>query len=326
MNEDGPRTSVHRKALLEALADELPKDTIRFSSKIVSIEAQMQQGSSVAVICLSDGTVIKAKILIGCDGVHSVVARWLGLAAPVNSGRWAVRGMAVFPQAHGLNQEIRILVHVGVKAGFIPLSDKDVYWFCTCEFPLDGDKMAGNQQLMQKQVIENYVKDFPPLMVDIVRHTDLSTLTWAPLMFRLPWDIMFGNLSKGNVTLAGDAMHPMTPDLAQGGCAALEDAVVLGRHIGKMLARDGGKLVPRNIPRALDGYVKERRWRVALLVAASYISHWVQKGSQWWMKFFSGVIFYGIFIARIVKPSNYNCGKLPSVSLSYESDYSRKTD
>ncbi|KAK3229302.1 hypothetical protein Dsin_001183 [Dipteronia sinensis] len=292
MNEDGPRTSVHRKAL--------PKDTIRFFSKIVSIEAQTQQGSSVAVICLSGGTVIKAKTLIGCGGVHSVVARWLGLAAPVNSGRWAVRGMAVFPQAHWLNQEIWILVHVVVKAGFIPLSDKDVYWFCTCEFPLDGEKMAGNPQLMQKQVIENYVKDFPPLLVDIIRHTNISTLTWAPSMFRLLWDIVFGNLSKGNVTLAGDAMHPMTPDISQGGCAALEDAVILGRHIGKMLARDGGRLVPSNIPRALYNYMDMSRNE--------------------------GVIFYGIFKARIVKPSNYDCGKLPGVSFSYESNYLRKMD
>ncbi|KAK4837540.1 hypothetical protein QYF36_006311 [Acer negundo] len=92
----------------------------------------MQQGSSVVVIDLSDGTVIKAKTMIGCDGVHS---RWLGLAAPVNSRRWAVCGIAVFPQAHGF----RIITHVGVKAGFIPLTEK----------------MAGYPQLMQKQVIEN---------------------------------------------------------------------------------------------------------------------------------------------------------------------------
>ncbi len=35
--------------------------------------------------------------------------------------------------------------------------------------------------------------------------------------------------AKGNVVLVGDAAHAMTPDLGQGGCQALEDAVVLGR-------------------------------------------------------------------------------------------------
>ena len=37
--------------------------------------------------------------------------------------------------------------------------------------------------------------------------------------------------TKGNVVLVGDAAHAMTPDLGQGGCQALEDAVVLGREL-----------------------------------------------------------------------------------------------
>lgn len=37
-------------------------------------------------------------------------------------------------------------------------------------------------------------------------------------------------------------MHPTTPDLAQGGCAALEDAVVLGRHFRDLIIRSKGIL------------------------------------------------------------------------------------
>ncbi|KAK1587999.1 hypothetical protein Q3G72_019059 [Acer saccharum] len=93
----GPR-SVHRKSLLEALANELPIDTIRFSSKVASIETQTQENSPITIIHLGDGTIIKAKDVMG---------NWLGLAAPVNSGRSAMRGLAVFPQGHGLNHEFR---------------------------------------------------------------------------------------------------------------------------------------------------------------------------------------------------------------------------
>ena len=57
----GPR-SVHRKALLEALADELPVHSIRFSSKIAAIETQQHEGSSIAIVHMKNGTVIKAKV------------------------------------------------------------------------------------------------------------------------------------------------------------------------------------------------------------------------------------------------------------------------
>ncbi|KAK1558856.1 hypothetical protein Q3G72_007456 [Acer saccharum] len=133
----GPR-SVHRKTLLETLANELPIDTIRFSSKVASIETQTQENSPITIIHLSDGTVIKAKMLIGCDGVHSVVGNWLGLAAPVDSGRSGIRGLAVFPQGHGLNHEVRQFVDVGMRAGFVPLNDKDIYWFFGSQSPPNG--------------------------------------------------------------------------------------------------------------------------------------------------------------------------------------------
>ncbi|PON31401.1 hypothetical protein PanWU01x14_370170, partial [Parasponia andersonii] len=43
----------------------------------------------------------------------------------------------------------------------------------------------------------------------IVQSSVLSTLSWAPVLFRLPHDVLFGSVNYGNVTLTGDAMHPM---------------------------------------------------------------------------------------------------------------------
>ncbi|EXB36910.1 3-hydroxybenzoate 6-hydroxylase 1 [Morus notabilis] len=311
----GPR-SVHRKALLEALAEELPTESICFSSKLGAIKTITNEGSSIAVVHMEDGSVIKAKVLIGCDGVHSVVASWLGLAAPVLSGRSAVRGLAVFPQGHGVKHEIHQFVGAGRRAGIVPLTDKDIYWFFTCSSPATGtDHLAGDPELIQREVIENYAKDLPELYLDIVKHSDLSTLTWAPLMFRQPWNVAFGNLSKQNVTVAGDAMHPMTPDLGQGGCSALEDAVALGRHIGTSFIQNG-RLVPGEIAGALGNYVEERRWRAAWLITGSYLSGWVQQGgSSWAVKFFRDAIFYRFLYQKIVGVMHYDCGKLPTTTI-----------
>ncbi|KAL3564777.1 hypothetical protein D5086_032823 [Populus alba] len=245
----GIRT-IHRKALLEALAEELPVDSIQFSSKLAVIENEEQGGASIVVIHLEDGTTIKSKVLIGCDGVNSVVARWLGLAEPVHSGRSAVRGLAVFSQGHGFKQEV-------------------------------------HQQ---------------------------------------PWGIIFGKLSKGNVTVAGDAMHPMTPDLGQGGGSSLEDAVVLGRHIGNSVINNGGLIVPGDMAKAIDDYVKERRWRAAFLVTGSYLVGWVQLGGdKWWVKFLRDGIFYKYLFGRMSGLVHKDCGKLPAMSFG-DMDHSSKKD
>ncbi|KAK2994546.1 hypothetical protein RJ640_012545 [Escallonia rubra] len=297
----GPRT-VHRKALLEALAEELPFDTIRFSSKLKSIEAQELGGSSIAVLHLEDCTTINTKILIGCDGVHSVVARWLGLTKPVSSGRWAVRGLAVFPHGHGFTQNMWG-------------QGQDLFLSLTRSF-IGEDMTAGNPEQLLREVIENFAKDFPSTYLDVVRHADLSTLTMSPLMLRLPWDVIFGNAHKGTITVAGDAMHPMTPDLGQGGGSSLEDAVVLGRHIGESVLANG-RLVPREAANAIGKYVKERRWRAAWLISGSYLAGWAQQdGSGWWRKFFRDVVFYRLLFPRLLNAVKYDCGSLTETRIA----------
>ncbi|CAN6270224.1 unnamed protein product [Urochloa humidicola] len=129
--EDVRVRALDRKALLEALAEELPPGTIRFSSKLVSIDTERTAGDApeTVILRLDDGAVIRSKALIGCDGVHSVVARWLGLPEPVSSGRSAVRGLSVFPGGHGAKRELRQFLSQGLRAGMVPISDTDIYWF-----------------------------------------------------------------------------------------------------------------------------------------------------------------------------------------------------
>ena len=171
--------------------------------------------------------------------------------------------------------------------------------------------------MIKKEVISNFAKNFPTSYLRVVQHSDLSTVTWAPLLFRFPWDVILGNLSKGNITVAGDAMHPMTPDLGQGGCSALEDAVVLGRHIGNLIIKNKKLVAGDQVAEALERYVKERKWRVAKLIVVSYLAGWVQQdGSGWFMKFLRDSIFYRHFSSLISNDKQYDCGKLPCVSSS----------
>jgi 2-polyprenyl-6-methoxyphenol hydroxylase-like FAD-dependent oxidoreductase len=66
---------------------------------------------------------------------------------------------------------------------------------------------------------------------------------------------------RGRVTLLGDAAHPMTPNLGQGGCQAIEDAVVLASALG---SADGG-----TIEGALRAYEQQRIARTSMFVTMS---------------------------------------------------------
>jgi 2-polyprenyl-6-methoxyphenol hydroxylase-like FAD-dependent oxidoreductase len=89
---------------------------------------------------------------------------------------------------------------------------------------------------------------WPPPVPELIAATPSETILRNAAYDRPPaaaW-------GRGRVTLIGDAVHPMTPNLGQGGCMAIEDAVVLAR----CLAKYGG-----DVPRALRAYESRRRAR-----------------------------------------------------------------
>ncbi|KAL6902373.1 hypothetical protein ACP4OV_005249 [Aristida adscensionis] len=300
---------VRRDLLLQALEGELPRATIRYSSRIVSIE----EDGNVKILHLADGSTLRAKVLIGCDGINSVVSKWLGLAKPSHSGRSAARGLAHYPEGHGFEPKFLQFIGHGFRSGMLPCNETDIYWFFTWT-PSEKDKGVDESADKMRQFVLANLRGakVPEEALAVIERSEMSDVLAAPLRFRPPLSLVAASISRGNACVAGDALHPMTPDLGQGGCAALEDGVVLARCLGDAVlgVGEGVGAEGERIEAALREYAGVRRWRSVELVATAYMVGFIQQSRNVIVSFLRDRFLSGVLARRLLKMADYDCGTL----------------
>ncbi|ONM57402.1 FAD/NAD(P)-binding oxidoreductase family protein [Zea mays] len=249
--------AVERRALLETLASKLPPGAISFSSKLKSIS---EQGRAGTLLELEDGRQILAKIVVGCDGVNSPIARWMGFSEPRYVGHMAFRGLAEYADGQPFEPKVNYIYGRGVRAGFVPVSATKVYWFICFNRQDPGPKIT-DPTALKTEALE-LVRGWPSDLLAVMRSTPEGAVVRTPLVDRWLWPGLAPAASRGGrVVLAGDAWHPMTPNLGQGACCALEDAIVLARRLADAGA-DGAQAAA-----AMRAYEAERWARVFPLTA-----------------------------------------------------------
>lgn len=93
---------------------------------------------------------------------------------------------------------------------------------------------------------------------DIINHTADDMIIRTPLMDRWLWPAISPSASSGSVVVVGDAWHPMTPNLGQGACCALEDSLVLAQKLASVVNNSPAV----SIEDALKSYEQERWPRI----------------------------------------------------------------
>ncbi|KAL8150910.1 hypothetical protein V2J09_020718 [Rumex salicifolius] len=268
-SDQGKELRSFRKILLETLANELPPDSIRFSSKLSNIQ-RSEDGN--IVLDLVDGSQVSSKIVVGCDGIRSSIAKWMGFVEPKYVGYSAFRGLAFYPEGQPHGPRVNYVYGQGLRAGFVPVSPNKVYWFVCYNIASPGPKITDQSEL--KKQARSLVKTWPNELLRIIDQTPEDTIIRTPLEDRWLWPSISPSASKGKAVLAGDAWHPMTPNLGQGGCCALEDAIVLAKKLAHVL---GSSEKENGIEEALLSYERERWPRIfPLAVRANLVGALLQ--------------------------------------------------
>lgn len=198
--------AIHRSTLQKILLEQLPKGCVKLGKRLKHIE----QSHEAIQLAFEDGTNHLAEIVIGADGIHSVVkASIFGQRDLRDAGQLCWRGITDFELPAKYQHELFELWGKGERFGFVSIGKGKVYWYA-----LRNDK-KGNP-------LKKMFDGFDPIVKTIIHSTPEEQILENQIADFKP----IPHWSNGRVCLLGDAAHATTPNLGQGACQAVESAWV----------------------------------------------------------------------------------------------------
>ena len=234
-------------ALLQGLAE--ADGEVHLGAECVGFK---QTGRCVRV-SFADGREERSDLLIGADGLNSTVReRLLGDGPPRYAGYTAWRAV-VSPERGLVPQGAVESWGRGTRFLFARIDRGRVYWAAAQNTPEGADREPAEGR---KDALLATFRGWHEPTEELIRATDERAILHTDIYDRDPLGERWG---EERVSLLGDAAHPMTPDLGQGACQAIEDAVVLAKCLSEQ----------SDSASALRRYEARRTRRVAAIVQRS---------------------------------------------------------
>lgn len=252
-----PIVSIRRSSLQRILADALLPGTLHLGRRL----RDFGQEGTIVRASFEEGEDVDGALLVGADGIHSVVRRRPFPAVALRySGQTCFRGLAAITLDRPLNGVSQEVWGGRTRFGFSGTGSGEVYWFAPMVAEAGTEVAPGDLGAFLREEYRSY----PEPVGSILAATEAGSVIQTDLFDFAP----LPRWAEGRVGLLGDAAHAMTPNLGQGGAQAIEDAIALARAVRLHGASE----------RALQEYERVRRPKAAALVKLSWrlggVAHW----------------------------------------------------
>lgn len=212
---------VSRAELQNMLMDAFGREDIHLGKKMVALVDDGQQ----VTVRFADGSEVQTELLVGADGTHSMTRAYV-------LGEKVERRYAGYVNWNGLVEispdlapadQWTTFVGEGKRASLMPVADHRFYFFFDVPLPAGLE----NDRSQYKVLLKEYFKGWCPQVQHLIDAIDEQRTNRVEIHDIEP----FTDFYKGNVVIVGDAAHSTTPDIGQGGCQAMEDAIYLARAL-----------------------------------------------------------------------------------------------
>lgn len=255
-----PVSVLDRARLIDVLAGALPTEAFELGTTVTGIDAGGSDRPARVTTTASSGAVdsLEADLVVAADGARSTLRSRLFPDHPGMRYAGYVAWRFVAPDLGLRGLEPAETWGRGARFATVPLVDGRWYCYGTANVPAGGHA-ADDERAELLRRFGDWHDPIPELLERIepttILRNDVEELS-PPL----------DRFDRGRVALLGDAAHAMTPNLGQGGCQAIEDAVVLAAMVGSVVGSAAG---PADLAPALARYTARRRPRTTSIVDRS---------------------------------------------------------